>query len=163
MKICVLSDIHGNGSAFNEAYPLILKEMADVNIFLGDLCGYSFDEKEVWEKLQKIPHLISLKGNHDDLFLRGVAGDSDCRQRYVERYGKALECFLEKDISEMVSWMKRLSPSYEDHDLGLLCYHGSPRDPLEEYVYPDTSLESFAQEGFDICFLGHTHYPFVRI
>lgn len=48
MKICVFSDIHGNGPAFRVAYEMIMSEKADINIFLGDLCGYYFDQKEIF-------------------------------------------------------------------------------------------------------------------
>ena len=47
MRICVFADIHGNGPAFRIAYDMILSEKAAINIFLGDLCGYYFDQKEI--------------------------------------------------------------------------------------------------------------------
>ena len=47
MKICLFSDIHGNGPAFEAAYTKLMGEQADLNIFLGDLCGYYFDELEI--------------------------------------------------------------------------------------------------------------------
>ena len=44
--------------------------------------------------------------------------------------------------------------------------HGSPRDPLNEYIYPDTAefiLRSLVEDsGGTILLLGHTHVPFVR-
>jgi predicted phosphodiesterase len=39
-KICIFSDIHGNGPAFAAGYPLIVEEQADLYVYLGDLCGY---------------------------------------------------------------------------------------------------------------------------
>jgi predicted phosphodiesterase len=42
--------------------------------------------------------------------------------------------------------------------------HGSPRDPLNEYVYPNTPdfiMRSLVEEsGGDQLMLGHTHVPF---
>lgn len=32
MNICIFSDIHGNGPAFNAAYKMIVAENADMNI-----------------------------------------------------------------------------------------------------------------------------------
>ncbi|MFA5093278.1 MAG: metallophosphoesterase, partial [Candidatus Omnitrophota bacterium] len=74
MKLCVFSDIHGNLPAFEAAYPLIINESADVNLFLGDLCGYYFDEVSVWQRLRDVPRLVALRGNHDEMFLRAADG-----------------------------------------------------------------------------------------
>ena len=61
MKVCVLYEIHGNGPAYRVAYEMIMSEKADINLFLGDLCGYYFDQRENFLMLQTIPNLISLK------------------------------------------------------------------------------------------------------
>lgn len=162
MKLCVFSDIHGNLPAFEAAYPLIMREAADLNIFLGDLCGYYFEEDLIWEKLSKMPRLVAIRGNHDDMFIHGAEGDQNILHMYASRYGRALELFLRKDYQEMLRWMKGLPASYADSGSRFLCCHGSPRDPVEEYVYPDAPLAPFVNMNFDICFLGHTHYPMVR-
>jgi predicted phosphodiesterase len=41
--------------------------------------------------------------------------------------------------------------------------HGSPRDPVDEYLHPDTPLDDlvgFAKAPFVV--MGHSHRPFVR-
>jgi predicted phosphodiesterase len=68
MRICLFSDIHGNGPAVRAAHPMIMSEKADVHVFLGDLCGYYFDQNEIFILLQSIPNLVALKGNHDQFF-----------------------------------------------------------------------------------------------
>ena len=50
-----------------------------------------------------------------------------------------------------------------------VCFHGSPRKPINEYVFPDdiyTAPQKMAQifDRFDkLCFVGHTHVPGVFI
>ena len=40
--------------------------------------------------------------------------------------------------------------------------HGSPADPLNGYIYPDTDLGGFEDLATDVVFMGHTHRPFIR-
>ena len=162
MKICVFSDIHGNGPAFRVAYDMIISEKADINIFLGDLCGYYFDQKEIFLMLQTIPNLIALKGNHDEFFLRIINKDEELRQAYIKRYGNSMEKLLGEDVEELNQWLSGLPESYIDTDSGFAFYHGSPWDYLDGYVYPDSPLDKFLDYRSSLFVLGHTHYPMVR-
>ena len=163
MRICVFSDIHGNGPAFRVAYDMIISEKADINIFLGDLCGYYFDQKEIFFMLQTIPNLIALKGNHDLIFLNIVTKkDEELRKAYLKRYGNSMENLLAQVTGELNQWLSGLPESYIHADSGLAFYHGSPWDPLDGYVYPDTPLEKFSDYPFSFFLLAHTHYPMVR-
>ena len=57
MRICLFGDIHGNGPAFRIACKAIVAESADLNIFLGDLCGYYYDQLDIFDMLREIPNL----------------------------------------------------------------------------------------------------------
>jgi predicted phosphodiesterase len=114
MKICVFSDIHGNSLAFEAAHRMLLKESADVNLFLGDLCGYYFDETEAWRRLLTVPRLIALRGNHDNMFVEAADGDISIQERYRADYGPSLELFLKKDHKDMVAWIRGLPLSNEE-------------------------------------------------
>ncbi len=162
MKICVFSDIHGNGPAFDQAYPKILTEGADLNIFLGDLCGYYFDEIEIFRTLVQMPRLIALKGNHDKMFLAARGGDHQLQESYLKRYGSSLKLFLERDHLELVRWLEKRPEFYFLKEFDVACYHGGPGNFTEEYIYPDTDLEKFRATSFSNFFLGHTHYPMHR-
>ena len=162
MKICVFSDIHGNGPAFRVAYDMILSEKADLNIFLGDLCGYYFDQKQIYEMILLLPRLIALQGNHDQIFLKIVQGDENLCRDYSMKYGKSLEYLLKEDKPELYLWLSTLPQSYSSPILDLSCYHGSPWNPMEGYVYPDSSLEKFLDYPDSLFVLGHTHYPMAR-
>lgn len=162
MRICVFSDIHGNGHAFRVAYDMILSEKADINIFLGDLCGYYFDQKEIFLMLQTIPNLIALKGNHDEIYLRIINKDEELRHAYIKKYGNSMENLLGEDAEELNQWLSDLPESYIHTDSGFVFYHGSPWDYLDGYVYPDSPLEEFLDYPSSLFVLGHTHYPMTR-
>lgn len=163
MNICIFSDIHGNGPAFRAAYPMILRENADINIFLGDLCGYYFDQTEIFSLLQTIPNLIAVRGNHDSILLRIVRGDSDLKKTYHEQYGTSIDRLLEALPDELLEWLANLPESYFIDELGINLCHGSPWDILNGYVYPDSSLDKFVEYKGSFFLLGHTHYPMVKI
>lgn len=162
MKFCIFSDIHGNSPAFNTAYKMIIAEDADVNIFLGDLCGYYYDQLEIFDKLITIPKLVAIQGNHDSMFLSMINGNNELRQTYRKRYGNSMEYLLNNYTAGFVKWLSELPKSYFLSDIGLSCYHGSPWNVMEGYVYPDSRLEQFHEYSSSCFFLGHTHYSMVR-
>ncbi len=163
MRICLFSDIHGNGVVFDAAYGSILGENADLNIFLGDLCGYYFDELEIYQKLILMPHLIALRGNHDNMFLSAAEGNGDVQSEYLLKYGSSMGNFLRKDNKPMVQWLKNRPESFLSEEINLACYHGSPTNKADGYVYPDTDLIDIGNEKQNNIFLGHTHYPMHRL
>jgi len=162
MKICVFADIHGNGPAFRVAYDMIISEKTDLNIFLGDLCGYYFDQQQIYEMILSLPNLIALQGNHDQIFLKVVQGDEALRRDYLRKYGSSIEYLLGDDNPELRLWLSALPESYSITTLGLTCHHGSPWNPMEGYVYPDSPIEKFVDYQASLFILGHTHYPMVR-
>ncbi|MEI9958765.1 MAG: metallophosphoesterase family protein [Ferruginibacter sp.] len=44
----------------------------------------------------------------------------------------------------------------------LLFVHGSPFNPLNGYVYPDSDISQFEGLLYDVIFMGHTHRPFIK-
>ncbi len=159
MRICIFSDIHGNGAAFSVAYDMIVSEKADINVFLGDLCGYYFDQKEILSMLQAIPKLVAIKGNHDFMFLRIVDGDEELRRTYLGKYGCSMENLLSDKNQELIRWLSELMDSHFFPDMGLACYHGSPWDHLDGYIYPTDPIDRFRDFPYKFVSLGHTHYP----
>ncbi len=162
MKVCLFSDIHGNGFAFKAALPLMLSEKADLYIFLGDLCGYYFDQKEILSGLLMLPNLISVKGNHDQMALDISNGDDKLRTTCFEKYGDSLDRILMDENQSVMTWISQNPATYIDSTGMFYCCHGSPKSPLSDYVYPDSDIKFFLDEDQDIFFLGHTHYPMKR-
>jgi predicted phosphodiesterase len=42
----------------------------------------------------------------------------------------------------------------------VLLVHGSPDNPLNGNIYPDSDMDPFKNQLFDAVFMGHTHRPF---
>ena len=162
MKLCVFSDIHGNLHAFQAAYPMILAEAADINIFLGDLCGYYYDQLEIFPKLLSIPNLVAILGNHDRLFRLILRGDKRLQGKYQRRYGSSMDALISSNHRVLSNWLQTLPVTYGNDDERIACYHGSPMKPLDGYVYPDSPLDFIRHLPESILLLGHTHYKMHR-
>ncbi len=165
MRLCIFADIHGNAPAFRAAFKSLLSEAADVNIFLGDLCGYYYDQMVIYELLCTLPNFVAIKGNHDKMFLSIVNGDDELRRSYVDKYGNSMEHLLEESTPEFIEWLGNM-PDYISmsamSDCDIAGYHGAPWNITEGYVYPDSGLDDFARYSQTLFLLGHTHYPMLR-
>jgi putative phosphoesterase len=162
MKICAFSDIHGNGFAFDAALEKILSEQADFNFFLGDFCGYFFNQNKIIKQLKTIPNLIYLMGNHDDLVLRIADGEKDLLSQYTRKYGRSMEHLHNQDIKEIMEWLRSALRFYDNRELNCYACHGSPENNLEGYIYPDSDIALFERYPQTLFLIGHTHYPMVR-
>jgi predicted phosphodiesterase len=158
MKIGILSDIHGNIYSFERIYRQLIKERCDLHLFLGDICGYYYRQQEVMTLLLELPHLQALAGNHDRLFLESLE-DTDVMNKYTGTYGLSFKIFKETITPDHLAFLKRLPGEYYLKEEGIAAFHGSPWNPLREYIYPDSPMERFESLPFKAVFLGHTHYP----
>ncbi len=162
MKLCVFGDIHGNGPAFRAAYRKILAEQAEFNIFLGDLCGYYYDQLDILNMLLEIPSLIAVLGNHDRIFLDITKGNRKLLECYHQEYGLSMDNLLKMECSDLTAWMAFLPNYYQDPEKRFSCFHGSPQNPLEGYVYPDSEIQFYPEPPETLLFLGHTHYKMYK-
>lgn len=69
MKIAICSDIHGNQYALNNFFKDIETQKIDKVLFLGDVFGYYYGQKECLQKLMECNKVYCIKGNHDQYFL----------------------------------------------------------------------------------------------
>jgi putative phosphoesterase len=158
MKLGIFSDIHGNGLAFECIFSALEKEKCDAMFFLGDICGYYYDQRAVIDRLNAVPHLFAIRGNHDSLFLRALE-DSQTAKDYSLRYGRSFEFLRESITSEQIGFLKDLPMETGLEDFGIAAFHGSPWNVLDEYVYPDSDFAPFDNLPYRLVLLGHTHYP----
>jgi predicted phosphodiesterase len=155
MRLGIMSDAHGNIGGFEAALRLLLAGKADRCIFLGDAVGYIPD-------LSVVRALIThgfpwVAGNHEVMLLDGTdRGELDEIYRLAE---------TRRQLSPAeAAFIRALPKSLELEWDGTRCLfvHGSPRDPISGYVYPDADLADCGGTGFDAVFMGHTHRPFLR-
>jgi len=161
MKIAFISDIHSNIHALEKVMEEIEKEGVNKIICCGDIVGYNAFPSEclrvVKEKVD-----ASVLGNHDYATITGNTG-------WFNEYGVAGIRYCRSVLSdEEIEFLKSLHTHlYLDADgLDIYVTHGSPRDEIFEYVFPDVSdklLLQFAEiADADVLVFGHTHIPMER-
>lgn len=162
MKRAIISDIHGNF----EALTAVLGRIADVGvdeiICLGDVIGYGPDPilclDNVIEKCS-----LTILGNHDQAAIFDPEGFNPVASKAI--YWTRTQ--LEKDDADLEKADARwdfLGELPRRHDEGeFLFVHGSPREPTNEYVFPEAVYERdfpVLMGRFEqYCFQGHTHIP----
>ncbi|MBI5226604.1 metallophosphoesterase family protein [Candidatus Micrarchaeota archaeon] len=153
MKLLVLSDIHANLPALEKVESFALQ--ADRIICLGDIVGYNAFPNECIGWLQD-HEAECVKGNHDQAALDAKAEwFNDAAAQAIKWTQKELTPKSRQFLNDLP-----LQIRVEEKEITLLALHGSPRDPLHEYVFPDDQVQ--VPEGVDILALGHTHLPFIR-
>jgi predicted phosphodiesterase len=155
MVIGLLSDAHGNPLGLRSCLAALRAAGAGQVYFLGDAVGYLPGEAEVIEILRS-EGVICQRGNHEGMLL----GDLDLDPGRDRAYGLAAvrERMPPEVGAVLAGW-----PDVREVALAgrrLLLVHGSPRDHLSEYVYPDSDIGWIGALGYDAVFMGNTHRPF---
>ena len=153
MLIAVLSDIHSNLRALDA----VLGSIGTVDEVwqLGDVVGYGPDPDAVVRRLVEAG-AIGVKGNHDDAACGGSIEDFSPDARRAAEWTRTH--IGDATLAYLAGLPEVLTPDGADFTLA----HGSPRDPIEEYL--DSKLA--AQDSLAIletrhCLVGHTHVPLV--
>ena len=150
MRIAVLSDIHANLPALDA----VLADAGQVDAIwhLGDVVGYGPDPDGVVARLRDVG-AIGVRGNHDAAACGGTEIDwfnPDAR--------RAMEWTRTAIGGRSIEWLSAL-PERRTID-GCELVHGSPRDPLWEYILsPSIARDNLAVLGQPIGLHGHTHIP----
>src|SRR5512147_1975824 len=131
MRYLVISDIHSNLAALNAV-------IADAGSFdriwcLGDITGYGPDPNECIARLREFP-LTTLAGNHD----WAVIGKLDLG--YFNREARAAVVWTRLALMpENKAFLESL-PSFIETE-GYTLAHGSPSQPIEEYILDPLAAE----------------------
>ena len=157
MIIAIISDVHSNLTALEAVIDKLPRY--DELFCLGDIVGYGPQPNEVVSRLVGLRPTVTLVGNHD---YATVSGDV---QGFSANAATAVEWTRQKLDRASRDYLAALKPSARIEREGRMfaLFHGSPRDPLNEYVFPGIpvaigrSLVRAASAG--IVLLGHTHMP----
>lgn len=154
--IGVLSDAHGNRSAFDLSIGILRRYGAEKFIFLGDAIGY-LPTLGVISAIQELGAAIScIRGNHEDILIKETF---DPYREAVYQHKTTKGKMNVDTLDFVITWPKQLSLEFKVGNA--LFVHGSSQDPTYGYVYPDTDLDAFpVKEPF--VFMGNTHRPFIR-
>lgn len=151
MRFLVISDIHANLEALETA--LSSAGEWDATLCLGDLVGYGPNPNECVDRVRQLPNLTCIIGNHDEAALGRIDLDT------FNGLAKEAAIWTQKTMKEETRGFLESLSQVEELD-GFTAVHGSPRDPVWEYLDQlEQAPESFARFTTQRCFVGHTHVP----
>jgi len=163
VKRAIISDIHANFEALTAVMGRIGDLGVDEIICLGDIIGYGPDPLKcldtVIDKCQ-----LTILGNHDQAAIFDPEGFNPVAMKAIYWTREQLESDT-GDLDQADRRWDFLGELPRRHDEGeYLFVHGSPRDPTNEYVFPETVYEkdllNLLMSRFEqVCFQGHTHIP----
>ncbi|MFM8914922.1 MAG: metallophosphoesterase family protein [Candidatus Limnocylindrus sp.] len=153
MKIAVVSDVHANLAALQAVLADIDAVAPGAAIWhAGDIVGYNAEPNEVVALLRD-RGAVGVMGNHD----AAVLGEIDVRWFNPEA-AAAVKWTATHLTPESASWLHAL-PKISEMGAATLV-HGSPRDPLGEYVFDAVSARAnLLSLSTPVLFHGHTHQP----
>jgi predicted phosphodiesterase len=152
VRVAVLSDIHANLAALDS----VIASLGSVDAVwhLGDVVGYGPEPDGVVERLAAIG-AVGVRGNHDSAAVGGDEID------WFNPDAKAAMEWTRGSISKVTrDWLAALPERHTDGQFGLV--HGSPREPLWEYIVSvPIARANLAALTTPFGLFGHTHLPMI--
>ena len=159
----IVSDIHGNLEALQAVMLDVQKRNIPKIVCLGDIVGYGPDPRDCMDLICERAD-TTIMGNHDFATLFEPRNFN---------YGAERACFWTRSTFEDDPDHERRNRRWEfigrlkvrNEENGFLCLHGSPRRPINEYIFPDdiyanpNKMVSLFDRITGLCFVGHTHVP----
>jgi len=155
MRYAILADIHSNLAAFEA----VLADAEGRGGFdkiwcLGDVVGYGPDPHECIERLRKFEP-VCVAGNHD----WAAIGKMDTSE-FNPVAALAAHWTAEQLTDEDRDYLLSLPLTFNEGDFTLA--HGSPREPIWEYLLStEAAQDNFAYFETAYCLVGHSHVPLV--
>ncbi|MGA9762774.1 MAG: metallophosphoesterase family protein [Gaiellaceae bacterium] len=151
MRVAVISDVHSNLHALEAVGRAIELEQPDEVWNLGDSVGYGPRPDECCEMLERLA-TRSLVGNHD------LAAIGQISLNGFSPVAAAAAAWTRKHLgSGACAYLAGLEPSARLD--GCELYHGSPREPVWDYVLKAaTAAEALSLSSEPLVLVGHSHY-----
>lgn len=155
MKILVLGDIHSNWPALSA-----IRESFDLCLFVGDLVDYGTNPIPCIEWVQQNVS-AGIRGNHDHAVAQYVPAIEGTGFRNL---AAATRPWHWKILSEShLQFLAQLPVTryLTIKEKTFYLVHGTPRDPLDEYLVQDAAAWTERLEPIeaDYVLVGHTHIP----
>ena len=179
----IISDIHGNAEALRRVLADIDQRGVRRIVCLGDIVGYGPEPLECTD-LVRTRCAWSLMGNHDfgvlyeptnfnpgaesaAFWTREQFAKEPDERLLAERYdflGRLRVRIVESLGADGLQQRKAEGNGSID-GVPVLAVHGSPRRPINEYIFPDDAMnapdkmQSIFEKVDRLCIVGHTHVP----
>jgi diadenosine tetraphosphatase ApaH/serine/threonine PP2A family protein phosphatase len=161
VRRALISDIHGNLGALDAVLDDIQAQGINEIYCLGDIIGNGPDPRKCVDRVMENCKM-SLLGNHDQgaSFESGARSSSEPDVFFITEWYEKPDHVAPDELRR--DFLRKLPRSHRDGSY--LYVHGSPRNPLSEYVFPEDIYNRRKMERlfplFDrYCFHGHTHIP----
>lgn len=167
MQTALISDIHGNAEALRAVLADIDSKGIERILCLGDIIGYGPDPLECVD-LVRARCEWALMGNHDFAVLYEPTNFNSPAEQAAywtrEQFDAEPDAQLRAERYEFLGRLRvRVVERVGEHTM--LAVHGSPRRPINEYIFktdpmesPD-KLEAIFRRVDKLCIVGHTHVP----
>lgn len=151
----ILSDIHANLEALNSVLEFFVSKKVGHYACSGDIVGYGPNPNECAEIFRKLSPLSACVGNHD----RAATGMKELT--WFNEYAKKSLQWTARALNESNKiYLSELPKNVTTG--GMMLVHGSPRDPLDEYLLMRRQYEENVPHLLaDVTLVGHTHVPFI--
>lgn len=163
MKRALISDIHGNLEALTAVLADIQSQQVSEIYCLGDIIGYGPNPCECLDLVMK-RCAATILGNHDQAALFDPDGFNPMALQAIYWTRDRLDNGPGSPAQVNARWdfLGELPRFVDDGDFKFV--HGSPRDPTNEYVFPEYVFDQRKMELLfgkvkQYCFMGHTHLP----
>lgn len=165
MRIAIISDIHSNLAALERVLEDISTKSVDRILCLGDIIGYGPDPVACIDLVAQKCEWC-LMGNHDFGVLYEPTNFNAAAEAAAYWTRQQIEQAARQSRDDGVrrwEFLGRLKVRvlFDQY----LCVHGSPRRPINEYLFPEDAVNSPVkmQQVFErierACLVGHTHVP----
>jgi len=145
----VFGDAHAHAEAFDAVVAAAQASGVDQLWSLGDMVGGGPDpEKTV--ALTRERCSVALVGNHD----YGATGSVDA-SRLGDVAARSIELSRERLSEDDLAWLRSRRPAARRE--GVQCWHGSPRQPVWEFVGRANAAACLAAQKAPLGLVGHTH------
>ena len=165
MLIALISDIHSNLEALEAVWDEI--KDADAVLCMGDLVGYGASPNEVVDFVRKQMEkrtFLCVRGNHDNAIAFGAEWGFNPYARQAVRWHQRVMTIENLELLRRLPIRQLFT---DDAGRSYLLIHGSPRAPIDEYLFPWFSDEEFrvvlSYVRQDDLLVGHTHVPMLRV
>ncbi|MEM6474083.1 MAG: metallophosphoesterase family protein [Planctomycetota bacterium] len=163
MKRALISDIHGNLEALLAVMSDIDAQGVDEIFCLGDIIGYGPNPCQCLDTVM-LRAKVTILGNHDQAALFDPDGFNPMALQAIYWTRDQLDNGpgTSAQVNGRWDFLGELPRSFEEDDFKFV--HGSPRDPTNEYVFPEyvfdqRKMEILFGKVSRYCFMGHTHLP----
>jgi putative phosphoesterase len=170
-RIAVFSDVHGNLSALQAMYQDSLKQGVDQYWFIGDLLMPGPSVTRVWKLFEKMNPAVVVRGNWDDLVVRGARGLMDLDKpshvyfarlaQYVARHAS------DQVIDSIANWPMHVTKQVGPLNFGIS--HNLPNLNMGQALFPTQSTSNFdklfqvkTDQPVDVAIYAHVHHELLR-